>query len=58
MWRKTRQVPNQPKTPQRAIRVPDDLWATAKAIAKARGETLSEVVREALVAYVRRYGKD
>lgn len=57
MWRKTERVPNQPKTPTRAIRVPDDLWKTAKAIARERGETLSDVLRDALVAYVKRYGK-
>lgn len=57
MWRNTDRVPNQPKTPQRAIRVPDDLWQRARAIAKDRGETISEVLRDALVEYVKRYGK-
>lgn len=57
MWRNTRRVPNQPKTPQRAIRVPDDLWQAAKAIARSRNETLSDIVRDALVAYVKRHGR-
>lgn len=57
MWRQNQDVPNQPKTPLRAIRVPDDLWKAAKAVAKERGETLSDVMRAALVEYVRKYGK-
>lgn len=57
MWRKTERVPNQPKTPTRAIRVPDELWRAAKDIARDRGETLSDVLRDALVEYVKRYGK-
>lgn len=57
MRRNTEQVPNQPKTPQRAIRVPDDLWRAAQAVAKERGETLSDVIREALAEYVRRHGR-
>lgn len=39
-------------TPLRNVRVPDDLWALAKATAKARGETVTDVIRRALVAYV------
>jgi predicted transcriptional regulator len=57
VFRKTRRVPNQPKTPQRAIRIPDDLWQAAKSIARDRGETLSEVIRDALAEYVRRHRK-
>jgi hypothetical protein len=57
MWRKNRDVPNQPKTPTRAVRIPDDLWRAALAVARSRGESLSSVIRDALVEYVRRYGK-
>ena len=39
-------------TPRHAVRVPDELWQTAVEIAKHRGETLTEVVREALERYV------
>lgn len=46
-------VPNQPKTPQRTIRVPDDLWQAAKEKAKRRGETVTEVLVAALKRYVR-----
>lgn len=47
-------VPNQPKTPQRTVRVPDEVWAAAKAKADERGEVLSDVIRKALVRYARR----
>lgn len=47
-------VPNQPKTPQRSVRVPDEIWHAAKERADAEGRTLSDVVREALAAYAKR----
>lgn len=46
-------VPNQPKTPIRGIRVPDELWDAARAKAVAAGENVSDVVRRALDDYVR-----
>lgn len=42
----------QGNTPIRAIRISDDLWEAARQVATERGETLSEVVREALRRYV------
>ena len=45
-------VPNQPKTPMRSLRVPDDLWGPAMAEAKRRGETLTDAIRRALREYV------
>lgn len=39
--------------PTRNIRVPDVLWAAAKAKADERGDNLSEVIRRALERYVR-----
>jgi predicted transcriptional regulator len=36
------------------VRVPDDLWREAQQTAEKRGETVSEVVREALAEYVER----
>ena len=57
MQRQTEQVPNQPKTPMRAIRVPDELWKAAQEIARERGETLSDVIRDGLTQYVKRYRK-
>lgn len=47
-------VPNQPKTPQRTVRIPDDIWNAAKAKADEREENLSEVIRKALDRYAKR----
>jgi len=38
----------------RSIRVPERLWDEAKARADERQESLSDVIRAALAAYVRR----
>jgi len=57
MQRQTEQVPNQPKTPMRAIRVSDELWKAAQEVARERGETLSDVIRDGLTQYVKRYRK-
>lgn len=46
-------MPNAPKTPLRSIRVDTDLWRAAQAVAAARGESLSDVIRRALVRYGR-----
>lgn len=40
-------------TPARSVRVPDDVWAAAHAEAERRGEPLSE----AILRFLRRYGK-
>ncbi|MCE5290979.1 MAG: hypothetical protein LLG14_17325 [Nocardiaceae bacterium] len=40
-------------TPPRSIRVPDDVWQSAKSAAADRGET----VTDAVVRFLRRYGK-
>lgn len=47
-------MPNQPKTPLRNVRVPDELWQAALLKAQDRGETVSDVVRRALERYVAR----
>ena len=39
-------------TTKRSIRIPDPLWNEAQAAASERGENLSEVLREALRAYI------
>jgi predicted transcriptional regulator len=49
-------MPNQPKTPGKNIRIPDDLWNRALAVAHSRGESLSAVLRRALERYVKRHG--
>jgi predicted transcriptional regulator len=47
-----------PRDPIRNARIPDDLWDRALAVARTRGETLSAVIRAALVRYVKRHEKD
>lgn len=37
----------------RAIRIPDDLWLAALERARANGDTVSAIVRDALRRYVR-----
>lgn len=51
-------MPNQPKTPNRTFRIPDELWDAVKRVAKVRGETVTEVVIRALTRYVRLHGED
>jgi NRPS condensation-like uncharacterized protein len=46
-------MPNQPKTPLRSVRIPDDLWAAAKARADERGETVTDAIIRALRRYAR-----
>jgi predicted transcriptional regulator len=43
---------------RRAVQFPDDLWQRALTIARRRNETLSGVLRRALVRYVKRHEKD
>jgi predicted transcriptional regulator len=50
-------VSNAPKTPQRTIRICDEDWLAAQAIAKQRGEDASAVLRAALERYVKRNQK-
>lgn len=42
-------------TPQRTIRVEDDLWRDARVVANERDENVSDVIRRALKRYVKRY---
>lgn len=46
-----RRVPNQPKTPQRSFRIPNDVYDAAKVKAAAKGETVTDVVVRALKRY-------
>lgn len=39
-------------TTPRAIRISDELWQEAKAVAERRSETISDVVRLALERYI------
>ncbi|WP_158516420.1 ribbon-helix-helix domain-containing protein [Kitasatospora sp. MBT66] len=45
-------MPNKPAAPLKNVRVPDDLWNSAKAVAKSEGRSLSEVIRQMLAMYV------
>jgi len=47
-------VPNQPKTPLRSFRIPDDVYKAAQAKAAERGETVSSVVVDSLKRYAKR----
>lgn len=51
-------MPNQPATPHRTVRVPDELWHAAQRIAADRGETVTDVIVRALTRYVRDFGDD
>lgn len=44
-------------TPPRSVRVGEALWREAKAVAELRGETLTDVITDALRRYVRRNQK-
>lgn len=46
-------VPDQPKTPLRSVRVPDELWEAALRKAHDRGETVTDVIIRALKRYLR-----
>jgi len=46
--------PNQPRTPIRGVRIPDELWHDALRVAKARDEHVSDEVRASLERYVKR----
>jgi len=47
-----------PVTKIRNIRVDDALWTEAQRIASERRETLTAILRRALVEYVEQYGGD
>ena len=52
-----RKQPRGLHSPARTFRpYPPDVWDDAKAIAAARGESVTDVLNRALVDYVRRYG--
>jgi len=38
-------------TTMRGVRVPDEVWLPALAVARRRGENLSDVIRQALSEY-------
>jgi hypothetical protein len=46
-------MPNQPKTPARSVRVPEDLWQAALVRSQEKGETVTDVLVRALRDYTR-----
>lgn len=46
------EVPNQPKTPMRSVRIADPLWTEVAKRADLEGQTVTAVIREALERYV------
>ena len=46
-------VPDQPKTPHRSVRVPDEIWDEVRRKASDRGETITDVILRALKQYLR-----
>lgn len=42
-------------TTLRNFRADDNLWKRAKAVAEKRGDSLSDILRQALERYVKRY---
>ena len=46
-------MPNSPKTPTRTIRVSAELWGAVKEKAKIEGRTVTDVIIEALKAYIK-----
>jgi predicted DNA binding CopG/RHH family protein len=46
-------MPNAPKTPTRTIRVATDLWSAVKEKAAIEGRTVTDVIVEALKAYIK-----
>jgi hypothetical protein len=52
-------MPNAPRTPTHNVRVPEEEWQQARAIAAARGESLAEhVLRPAIRRYIRKHSKE
>lgn len=51
---KLARVPNQPKTPVRGFRIPDELYKAAQDAARYNDEDLTKIVRDALKRYVDR----
>lgn len=46
-------MPNQPATPHRTVRVPDELWEAVQRKAEAEGVTVTEVILKALERFLR-----
>jgi antitoxin component of RelBE/YafQ-DinJ toxin-antitoxin module len=49
-------MPNQPKTPARAVRISEETWAALRDVAARYDLTVSDVIRLALDDFLRRSG--
>lgn len=49
-------MPNQPKTPNRALRMPDDTYRPAVTLAAQQGTSVSALCRDFLDWYLRKPG--
>ncbi len=47
-------MPNAPKTPARAVRISDEVWAALRDVAERKDLTVSDVVRLALADFIAR----
>lgn len=56
MAEKKRGRPATGKTPNRTVRVPDEVWEEAKRKAAEEGKTVSDVVGDCLRRYLRKKG--
>ncbi len=45
-------MPNQPKTPMKSFRIPEDLYRAALEKARLEGKSLTDIVRESLESYL------
>jgi len=43
-------------TAKRSIRISDELWERAKAVAKEHGDNIADIIRAALKAYIENKG--
>jgi predicted transcriptional regulator len=48
-------MPNQPKTPARAVRISDEMWAALRDVADRDDVTVSDVIRTACADYLARH---
>jgi len=48
-------MPNAPKTPARAVRISDEVWAALRDVAERKDLTVSDVVRLALEDFLARH---
>lgn len=48
-------MPNAPKTPARAVRISEEMWAALRDVAERDERTVSDVIRDAVADYLARH---